>query len=105
LPDTIITKRFNRRRVAQSYDYEPPHLAEELDQIELKPEVEAKLGEKSATIAANDQVREARAAQSSMPSGGSSSPTAKTQLFEIPQCRGGRISFHTLRPLHQQLHG
>jgi len=51
IADTIITKRFNRRRVAQSYDYDHRSLAEELDQIELKPEVEAKLGEKSATIA------------------------------------------------------
>lgn len=49
--DTIITKRFNRRRVAQSYEYDHRSLAEDLDQIELKPEVEARLGEKSATVA------------------------------------------------------
>ena len=49
--DTIITKRFNRRRVAQSYDYDHRSLAEDLEQIDLKPEVEARLGEKSATVA------------------------------------------------------
>ncbi len=51
IADTIITKRFNRRKVAQSYEYDHRSLAEELEQIELKPEVEARLGEKSATIA------------------------------------------------------
>lgn len=51
IADTIITKCFNRRKVAQSYEYDHRSLAEELDQIELKPEVEARLGEKSATIA------------------------------------------------------
>jgi hypothetical protein len=49
--DTIITKRFNRRRVAQTYDYDHRSLSEELDMIDLKPEVEARLGEKSATVA------------------------------------------------------
>jgi hypothetical protein len=49
--DTIITKRFNRRKVAQSYEYDHRSLAEELDMIDLKPEVEARLGEKSATVA------------------------------------------------------
>jgi hypothetical protein len=49
--DTIITKRFNRRSVAQSYEYDHRSLAEELDQVELKPEVEMRLGEKSATVA------------------------------------------------------
>jgi hypothetical protein len=51
IADTIITKRFNRRKVAQSYEYDHRSLAEELDRNELKPEVEARLGEKSATIA------------------------------------------------------
>ncbi|MDR3723846.1 MAG: hypothetical protein P4K83_05080 [Terracidiphilus sp.] len=51
IADTIITKRFNRRSVTQSYEYDHRSLAEELEQIELKPEVEARLGEKSATIA------------------------------------------------------
>jgi hypothetical protein len=49
--DTIITKRFNRRKVAQSYDYDHRSLSEELDMVDLKPEVEARLGEKSATVA------------------------------------------------------
>ena len=47
----LITKRFNRRRVAQSYDYDHRSLAEDLDKIELQPEVELRLGEKSATVA------------------------------------------------------
>lgn len=51
IADTIITKRFNRKRVAQSYDYDHRSLSEDLDQIELKPEVEMRLGEKSATVA------------------------------------------------------
>jgi hypothetical protein len=51
IADTIITKRFNRRHVAQSYEYDHRSLSEDLDQVELKPEVEARLGEKSATIA------------------------------------------------------
>jgi len=50
IADTIITKRFNRRQVAQSYEYDHRNLSEDLDQVELKPEVEARLGEKSATI-------------------------------------------------------
>ncbi len=51
IADTIITKRFNRRSVTQTYDYDHRSLAEDLDQIELKPEVELLLGEKSATVA------------------------------------------------------
>jgi hypothetical protein len=49
--DTIITKRFNRRKLAQTYDYDHRSLAEDLDAISLKPEVEIRLGEKSATVA------------------------------------------------------
>ena len=49
--DTIITKRFNRRSVAQSYAYDHRSLAEELDSIELPAEVEAALGAKAATVA------------------------------------------------------
>ena len=49
--DTIITKRYNRRSVAQSYEYDHRSLAEELDQIELPPDIEIVLGEK-ASIAA-----------------------------------------------------
>lgn len=49
--DTIITKRFNRRSVAQSYEYDHRSLAEELEDIELPVEVEASLGSKAATVA------------------------------------------------------
>jgi hypothetical protein len=51
IADTIITKRFNRRSVAQSYDYDHRSLSEDLDKIEQKPEVELRFGEKSATVA------------------------------------------------------
>lgn len=46
LADTIITKRFNRRNVAQSYEYDHRSLAEELDQTEIPPEVEVVLGKR-----------------------------------------------------------
>jgi hypothetical protein len=49
--DTIITKRFNRRSVAQSYEYDHRSLAEEMDSVELPIEVEALLGEKASTVA------------------------------------------------------
>jgi hypothetical protein len=49
--DTIISKRFNRRSVAQSYEYDHRSLAEDLDQIELPPETEIQLGTKAATVA------------------------------------------------------
>ncbi|WP_194727363.1 hypothetical protein [Noviherbaspirillum malthae] len=49
--DTIISKRFNRRSVAQSYEYDHRSLAEELDQIEIPHEVEIMLGEKAASVA------------------------------------------------------
>lgn len=49
--DTIISKRFDRRSVAQSYEYDHRSLAEELDQIELPAEVELSLGEKASTVA------------------------------------------------------
>lgn len=49
--DTIISKRFNRRSVSQSYEYDHRSLAEQLDQIELPPEVELSLGEKASTVA------------------------------------------------------
>ncbi|ANH76164.1 hypothetical protein ACS15_4426 [Ralstonia insidiosa] len=49
--DTIISKRFNRRSVAQSYEYDHRSLAEQLDQIELPLEVELSLGEKASTVA------------------------------------------------------
>ena len=49
--DTIITKRFNRRSVAQSYEYDHRTLQEELEQIELPDEWEAYLGAKASTVA------------------------------------------------------
>ncbi|WP_434627098.1 hypothetical protein [Chromobacterium sp. CV08] len=49
--DTIISKRFNRRSVAQSYEYDHRSLAEELDTMELPMEVEFTLGEKATTVA------------------------------------------------------
>ncbi|MEM5461928.1 hypothetical protein VSR69_45420 [Paraburkholderia phytofirmans] len=49
--DTIISKRFNRRSVAQSYEYDHRSLAEDLDQIEIPQDVEIMLGEKAGTVA------------------------------------------------------
>lgn len=49
--DTIISKRFNRSSVAQSYEYDHRSLAEELDQLELPVDVEMALGEKASTVA------------------------------------------------------
>lgn len=49
--DTIISKRFNRRSVAQSYEYDHRSLAEELDRLELPVDVEIALGEKASTVA------------------------------------------------------
>jgi hypothetical protein len=49
--DTIITKRFNRRSVTQSYEYDHRSLTEELEQIALPQEVEIRLGEKASTVA------------------------------------------------------
>ncbi|WP_407471180.1 hypothetical protein [Xanthomonas campestris] len=49
--DTIISKRFNRRSVAQSYEYDHRSLAEELDQLEMPAEIEMALGEKASTVA------------------------------------------------------
>jgi len=49
--DTIITKRFNRRSVAQSYEYDHRQLAETLDQIDVPDALEAFLGEKATTVA------------------------------------------------------
>lgn len=49
--DTIISKRFNRRSIVQSYEYDHRSLAEELEHIELPDRVESALGEKAATVA------------------------------------------------------
>lgn len=51
IADTIITKRFNRRSVAQSYEYDHRSLAEELDTMELPMEIEFALGGKATTVA------------------------------------------------------
>ena len=52
IADTIITKRFNRRSVAQSYEYDHRSLAEEMDQLELPGAWEEFLGDsKAATVA------------------------------------------------------
>lgn len=49
--DTIITKRFNRRSVAQSYEYDHRSLQEELEQITLPDEWEEFLGPKAGAVA------------------------------------------------------
>ncbi|MBE2259080.1 MAG: hypothetical protein IAE88_09490 [Rhodobacteraceae bacterium] len=49
--DTVITKRFNRKSVAQSYEYDHRSLAEDLEHIELPADVEIALGGKAATVA------------------------------------------------------
>lgn len=51
LADSAITKQFNRKSVVQSYEYDHRSLAEELDQINLQPEIEISLGEKASTVA------------------------------------------------------
>ncbi|NHZ91056.1 hypothetical protein F2P45_18835 [Massilia sp. CCM 8733] len=51
IADTIITKRFNRRSVAQSYEYDHRSLQEELDQVSLPDEWEEFLGPKANTVA------------------------------------------------------
>lgn len=49
--DTIISKRFNRRSVAQSYEYDHRSLAEDLDYVEIPQDIEIMLGEKASTVA------------------------------------------------------
>lgn len=48
--DTVITKRFNRRSITESYEYDHRSLLEELDRVALPADVEATLSEKSATL-------------------------------------------------------
>lgn len=48
--DTIITKQFGRRSVAQSHEYDNRSLAEELGSIEIPPELEIELGEEASTF-------------------------------------------------------
>jgi hypothetical protein len=52
IADTIITKRFNRRSVAQSYEYDHRSLAEEMDQLELPDAWEEYLGDSNALAVA-----------------------------------------------------
>jgi hypothetical protein len=49
--DTIISKRFNRRSVAQSYEYDHRSLAESLDDVDLPEDIEIMLGEKASSVA------------------------------------------------------
>lgn len=49
--DTVITKRFNRRSIVQSYEYDHRSLQEELDQISLPDEWEEFLGERASAVA------------------------------------------------------
>ncbi len=50
--DTIITKRFNRRSVAQSYEYDHRSLAEELDEVSLPKEWDLIIGHSKAAVVA-----------------------------------------------------
>lgn len=52
IADTIITKRFNRRSVAQSYEYDHRSLAEEMDQLELPDAWAEFLGDSKALTVA-----------------------------------------------------
>lgn len=58
--DTIISKRFNRRSVVQSYEYDHRSLAEDLNQLELPAGVEAALGEKASAVAKMIQMGKAK---------------------------------------------
>lgn len=51
IADTIISKRFNRRSVAQSYEYDHRSLSEELEAIEIPEHIETMLGSKATTVA------------------------------------------------------
>lgn len=48
--DAAITTHFNRRHVAQSYEYDHRSLAEELAQIDLPQEVEDRISEKASVV-------------------------------------------------------
>lgn len=52
IADTIITKRFNRRTVAQSYEYDHRSLAEEMDQLDLPDAWAEYLGDSKAVTVA-----------------------------------------------------
>jgi hypothetical protein len=57
--DTIISKRYNRRSVTQSYEYDHRSLAEELQSISIPEDVELFLGEKTTTVAKMIKARKA----------------------------------------------
>ncbi|MCC5064152.1 hypothetical protein [Xanthomonas campestris] len=82
--DTIISKRFNRRSVAQSYEYDHRSLAEELDQLELPAEIEMSLGEKASTVAKMIQ------------SGKASGPIVET-FKQIQSSEGDAAAFEFLK--------
>ncbi|MGF6743940.1 hypothetical protein [Paraburkholderia atlantica] len=48
--DTIISKRFNRRSIAQSYEYDHRSLAEDLDQIEIPQKSKSCSGKRPARL-------------------------------------------------------
>lgn len=50
ISDAVISKRFNRKSVVQSYEYDHRSLAEQLDEIELPEDVEIALGPKSSNV-------------------------------------------------------
>lgn len=50
LADTILSKRFNRKSVAQSYEYDHRSLAEELDAITVPPEFDPLLFGKARDV-------------------------------------------------------
>lgn len=58
--DTIISKRYNRRSVAQSYEYDHRSLAEDLEQVSIPEDIELQLGEKAATVAKMIKVGKAK---------------------------------------------
>lgn len=51
IADTIISKRFNRKSIAMSYEYDHRSLGEQLEEVELPPDIESQLGDKTATVA------------------------------------------------------
>ncbi|MCA8161026.1 hypothetical protein [Burkholderia cepacia] len=49
--DTIISKRFNRRSVAQSYEYDHRSLSEDLEHVDIPSDIEVMLGQNATTVA------------------------------------------------------
>jgi hypothetical protein len=50
LSDSIITKHFNRKSVAQSYQYDHRSLSEELDSLDVPEAIETQLGSNATTV-------------------------------------------------------